>query len=133
MMAITRIFSQSHTYPGGRPEVPIRIHRQSGRPFTVIAALDTGAYMSVFDHAILPTIGINNVTTGKRVWLTAANGQQDQGYEHSLKIEFLGRPMTIPVAFCPAWPRGMPNLLGNAGFFGQLIIAFEHGFKRFSV
>lgn len=89
--------------------------------------------MSVFDHAILPSIGIPDVTTGTEVWLTAASGEQKKGYQHRLKIEFLGRPLTIPVAFCPAWPAGRPNLLGMEGFFEQLVIAFEHEYRRVSV
>jgi hypothetical protein len=133
MMAITRTFSQSHTYGSQRPIVPIRIHRPTGPPSTVRAILDTGAYVSVFDHGILPTIGITDVTTGTPVRLVAANGLEAPGYQHALKIEFLGRPLTIPVAFCPSWPKGLPNLLGMEGFFEQLVIAFEHRFRRISV
>lgn len=109
----------------------IRIRPSSGPTFTVQAVLDTGAAISYFDRALLPPLGITDVTTGRPIDLRAASGERSTGYVHSVNIEFVGHPMTIPVAFCPDWPEGTDNLLGMEGFFEQLRAAFEHRARRF--
>ena len=111
--------------------MPIRIRPPSGPTFAVRAVLDTGAAISYFDRALLPSLGITDVTTGKSIDLRAANGQKSTGYVHSISIEFVGHVMTIPAAFCPDWPEGTVNLLGMEGFFEQLRAAFEHGDRKF--
>jgi hypothetical protein len=109
----------------------IRIRPSSGPTFTVQAVLDTGAAISYFDRALLPPLGITDVTAGRPIDLRAASGERSTGYVHSVNIEFVGHPMTIPVAFCPDWPEGTDNLLGMEGFFEQLRAAFEHRARRF--
>jgi len=66
-----------------------------------------------------------------RAPITAANGQRDDAFIHDLKIELFAKPMTIQVAFCPAWAAGRQNLLGMQGFFGQMIAGFDHRNRKF--
>jgi hypothetical protein len=103
--------------------VPVRLENL---PYLIDAILDTGAAVSAFDRALLPDLGISDVRSGTEIELTTANDEHGKGYIHSVRVEVLGRVLTIPVAFCPDWPEGTRNLLGMRGFFEQALIAFEH-------
>lgn len=133
-MTVYLSFEREHRYNTGSDLVwvSIRVH-VNARPFAVGALLDTGSWITVFDHALAPLLGISDVTTGQPGSFTAANGQEDEGYIHPLELEFVGRRFTVPVGFIPAWPTGRPNILGMRGFFEQLQIAFVHGNRRFYV
>jgi hypothetical protein len=107
--------------------VPIRIENLS---YLVDAILDTGAAVSIFDRALLPDLGISDISSGTEIPLRVANNVRGIGYLHSLRIEILGHLLTIPVAFSPDWPEGTRNLLGMRGFFEQALIAFEHQTRK---
>jgi predicted aspartyl protease len=108
--------------------VPIRVENL---PYLIDAILDTGAAVSMFNPALLPDLGITDVTRGTEIYLTAADGQQGKAYLHSLQIEILGRRLSIDAAFCPDWQQGKKNLLGMRSFFEQILIAFEHQKRKF--
>jgi hypothetical protein len=103
--------------------LPIRLENL---PYLVEAILDTGASVSVFDRALLPDLGISDVTVGTEIPVAVANGQRGKAYLHSLEIEILGHRLTVPIGFCPDWPEGTKNLLGMRGFFEQSLVAFDH-------
>jgi hypothetical protein len=107
--------------------VPIRVENL---PYLVNAVLDTGAAVSAFDRALLPDLGIADIRGGTEIDIRAAGNQKALGYLHSLRVEVLGRALTIPVAFCPEWPEGTRNLLGMRGFFEQALMAFEHQSRK---
>lgn len=129
------IFTHEHIYAASQQSalVPIRLRPPAGVPFVVNGLLDSGATVSSFDRALLRPLGITDLTTGTPTKLTAANGDTKDGYIHEITIEFLGRGMSVPVAFCAAWPEGTTNLLGMRGFFDQMVIAFEHMQRRVHV
>lgn len=111
-----------------RISIPIRVENL---PYQVEALIDTGAGVSCFDRALLPDLAIGDVTTGIAIPVRSANDAvAGTGYLHSIRIEIFGRDMTIPVAFCPDWPEGTPNLLGMRGFFEQMLIGFDHQQRR---
>ena len=103
--------------------LPIRVENL---PYLVEAVLDTGASVSVFDRALLPDLGISDVTTGTEIQVAVANGQRGRAYLHSLQIDILGHRLTVQAGFCPDWPEGTRNLLGMRGFFEQSLVAFDH-------
>jgi predicted aspartyl protease len=123
-------FSVEHDYRAGpddhSAEVQIRIIPPGGVPMVITGILDTGAALSMFDKSLVPFFGIQDLTTGNEIEITAANNQTEKAYVHELEIEFLGKRLTVPVGFCPNWPDGTPNLLGMKGFFEQLHVAFKH-------
>ena len=124
-------FDSHQDYIGSAAVVPFRLFPPNGVSFTQTALLDTGAFMSFFDRALAPRLGIADLTAGRPTGLTAASGEAGQGYSFDLPIEVWGRRLTVPVAFCPAWPAGTRNLLGMDGFFDQYpCIAFAHASKR---
>lgn len=106
-----------------RISVPIRVENL---PYLIDAILDTGAGVSCFDRRLLPHLGIADVRTGRPIEMRAADNNLCWGYLHTVRVEFLGRALAIPVAFCPDWPEGTPNLLGMRGFFEQMLVAFDH-------
>lgn len=131
---ITLGFEAQRTYgspQGHRTTIQILLIPRDGEPFVQNAILDTGAGVSSFDKALAKRLGFDDLTTGTKTTVRAADGQQADAYIHSVRIELFGNPMTIPVAFCPAWPEGTSNLLGMAGFFEQMIAAFDHRNRTF--
>lgn len=125
-------FNHQGMYSGEAIVVPVQFRPPSGVAFEVRAMVDTGAWMSVFDKAIAPTLGISDLTRGTRVPMTPASGTRGEGYAFPLAIVVLGRALTVPIAFVPSWPDGVPNLLGMRGFLDQFgTIAVDHGHKAF--
>jgi len=108
--------------------LPVRLQNLN---YFVEATIDTGAAVSYFDSALLPDLGISDVTTGTQIALTAANGERSTGHLHALQIEILGHRLIVSAAFCPDWPQGTKNLLGMRDFFEQIRIAFEHRDRKF--
>jgi hypothetical protein len=110
----------------------VEVHPPTGASFEVQALIDTGAEMSRFDHSLLPQFGIADVTSGLKTLVASANqaGTSDTGYIHDVEVRILGRLMTIPVVFCPAWPHGTTNLLGMEGFFDHWHFAIHHSLRR---
>lgn len=47
---------------------------------------------------------------------------------HDVPVEFLGRRMTIEIAFIPTADKA--DLVGMRGFFDQMTIAFDHAARR---
>src|SRR3972149_8355345 len=130
-MTIVLGFEEAYTYGRAhRAEVPVTFPRGIPGPFTVMAMLDPGAWTSVFSRSIAPRLGIVDVSAGQRERFTLPNGNSVWGYSHTTQIEFLGNALTIPLAFCPDFPEGSPNLLGMRGFFEQLTVALEHGSRK---
>jgi hypothetical protein len=120
------ILSFDHEYEYGTGHVAAVPIRVENLPYLVEAILDTGAAVSLFDRALLPDLGITDVTKGTEITLRAANDQTAKGYLHTLQIEIFSRRLLIPAAFSPFWPEGTKNLLGMRGFFEQALVAFEH-------
>src|SRR5690606_6993134 len=92
--------------------VPVRVFGPGGLPFTLPALLDTGSAFSVFDKAVAELIGIQRIEAGERRIVQAAD-EVDAGTDaflHQVRMEFLGLPLLVPVAFVPAWPEGIDNL-----------------------
>lgn len=131
-MTIPLTFDEELDY-GNRHKISVPI-RVENLPYQIQAIIDTGAGVSCFDRAILPDLGIGDVTTGTAIPIRAANddgsGPAATGYLHPLQIEIFGRSMNIPVAFSLDWPEGTANLLGMRGFFEQMLIGFEHQQRR---
>lgn len=128
-MTQTIAFTQEFGYPSERrPSLTIEVIPPTGGRYEVPVILDTGAAISMFDHARAARMGIPNVTQGytKRFNAFTASNEQSVGYLHDVEIVFLGRTVTIPIAFCPDWPQGTNNLLGMEGFFEQGIFGFDH-------
>lgn len=131
-MTTPLIFDEELDY-GNRHKISVPI-RVENLPYQIEAIIDTGAAVSCFDRALLPDLGISDVTTGTSIPIRAANDDRaaaaGTGYLHQLRIEIFGRDLNIPVAFSPDWPEGTPNLLGMRGFFEQMLIGFEHQQRR---
>ena len=124
----TLIFDNEFDY-GNRHTISVPV-RVENLPYLVDAIIDTGAAVSSFDRALLPDLGISDITTGTEIELRAANNSAGVGYLHSLQVEVLGRQLTIPVAFSSDWPEGTRNLLGMRGFFELMAVAVEHRSRR---
>jgi hypothetical protein len=127
-MTRTITFNQELAYPGQkRASLTVEIVPATGANFELPVVLDTGAAISKFDHALASRLGIANITNTPRTFQARAVDEQiATGYVHDVTLIFLGNRMTIPVAFCPAWPTGGENLLGMEGFFAQGLFAFDH-------
>ena len=90
--------------------------------------LDTGAGVTILNHKYAKHIGIDNVRGGEKISFTTATNQKLLAWIHPVRIEFMGKPMTIDVAFAPTVETA--NLLGMRSFFEQLTIAFDHKDRR---
>lgn len=135
---ITFIFDKEYDYRRSgddhRLQIVVRLLADGSLPLTVNALLDTGAEYSVFDKALLPGLGIAEVTKvgspDDVIAIMPANladeSKKDVAYVHRIRIEWLGFQMTVPIAFCPSWDEGIDNLLGMRGFFEQLDVAVSH-------
>lgn len=128
-------FTDRHVYPVGehRILVPVKIRPSSGIDFEITALLDSGAEISVFSRALLPHLGIADVTVGGLdTEMTSLNqvGTSEGGYIHDVEVGIFGRTLTIPVAICPTWPDGIQNVLGMEGFFDRWHFAFDHDMRR---
>ena len=110
--------------------VPFRLFAASNLPLAQRAVLDTGASFSVFDRALAPLIGIDDIESGEALDLRTANDEPHRAYLHDVQIEFLGFAMTVPVAFVPSWPEGIDNVLGMYGFLDELETALLGKQKR---
>ena len=134
----TLTFDQEYDYRRSdddhRLQIVVRLLPEAGPPLTVNALLDTGAEYSIFDRALLPGLGIANVTSvsspdnviGVMPANLADETRKDVAYVHPIRVEWLGYQMTVPIAFCPTWDEGIDNLLGMRGFFEQLNVAVSH-------
>jgi len=74
-------FQQEHTYRSHRVTTVVRLLNPP-IPVAVNAILDTGASISTFDKALLPVLGVVDVTTGRQIRVTVANNQSDTAYVH---------------------------------------------------
>ena len=127
-MTATITFPQEFGYPGEpRPSLTIEVVPSAGSSIVLPVILDTGAAISKFDHAQAGRMGVSDIRNSARIiHPRTASNQVGVGYVHDVKIVFLGRTLTIPIAFCPDWPEGGHNLLGMEGFFEHAIFAFDH-------
>jgi hypothetical protein len=132
-MTTVRVFRLDYAYSGNHVVVPVRLFPAGRPPITVNAVLDTGAAISFFDRALLPILGITDVSSGTKIPLTAANNDPADGYAFPVHLEIFGAPMTVPLTFSPDWPEGTTNLLGMQGFFDQVEVGLDHSARRLYV
>lgn len=127
-MTTTITFPQEFGYPGeSRPSLTIEVVPPTGSTIELPVILDTGASVSKFDHAQAARMGVTDIRNSSRIIRPrTASNQIGVGYVHDVEIVFLGRTLTIPIAFCPDWPAGGDNLLGMMGFFEHAVFAFDH-------
>ncbi len=127
-MTTTFTFPQEFDYPGElRPSLTIEVVPSTGSTIELPVILDTGASISKFDHAQAARMGVPDImNTPRIIHPRTASNQLGTGYVHDVEIIFLGRTLTIPIAFVPSWPVGGHNLLGMEGFFEHAIFAFDH-------
>jgi hypothetical protein len=98
-------------------------------PTVINALLDTGAAITILNRKYAKHLNIPKITGSKNaIPLTFATGQVVTGYIHPVRIEFLGRSMTIDVAFVPT--EDTADLIGMRGFFDQMQVAFDHAVRK---
>jgi len=123
-------FRQEFFYNGPASDdqivVNLRVFPPNGPPLSQIAILDTGAEYSLFDKALLPLLGIANMTTGVRYNVDLADEQRKVAYLHNLDIEFEGHRLNVPVGFSDDFPEGVGNVLGMNGFCDQFVFGLDH-------
>lgn len=131
-MTRTITFTQEIAYPGlERASITVELIPSVGARFDLPVILDTGAAISKFDHAIAARLGITDIRSSTNTFpARAVDNEITTAYVHDVAMMFLGRPLTIPVAFCPDWPTGGDNLLGMEGFFEHAVFAFDHVKRR---
>lgn len=126
------VFNQQLTYADRGIVVQVEFTPPTGASFQVDAIVDTGAWISVFDKALAPLLGIPDVRKGTRVRVTPATGKKGYGYVFQYDVVVLRQSLKIPIVFVPTWQPGTPNLLGMHGFLDQFgTVAVEHRAKAF--
>ena len=119
-------FPSTYSYSSHRCIVPVVLD-PTGIGVSVQAVIDTGAWTTVFDKALASLVGIPDITAGREIGGTAANGEEATGYQFDVPLGILGHRLIVPVAFFPGWPIGVPNLLGMEGFLNRVgTMAFNH-------
>jgi len=123
-------FREKPGYPNYFPAIPVRlVNRQDrAREKDVVAVLDSGAYVSVFDGEIASELGLN-LCQGRPDSLNTASGETVRVWLHQIYIKLEGAADVLEieseVAFTEA--RFSRNLLGRRDFFQALQIGFNEG------
>jgi predicted aspartyl protease len=120
-------FETEHLYAGHKALGSVRLI-EARIPLRVDMVVDSGAEITVLNRGFVSVLGIADVHSGEPIELIVANNDSRPAWIHPVKIEVLGRTLTIEAAFCPEWD--MKNLLGMRGFFDQLVIAFDHEWRQ---
>lgn len=96
----------------------------------VLALVDSGASMSVFQPDIAQDLGIK-IETGKPTELQGVGGKIT-GYIHNLTLQCAHKTIECPVVFSHQYKVSF-NLLGRSGFFDSFLITFNELKKQISV
>jgi hypothetical protein len=124
-------FTHQHSYGAAPPrwpmlEVELAVTTPGGvmvgRPITTSVLVDSGADITMLDAALAPILGVD---------LRRCPVQQVQGVgpapiqarQAIVKMNLCGRWVNIPILFSP---NLQPQLLGRAGVFDVVSIAFLH-------
>ena len=123
-------FEHEITYPVREQNVYVKIRFPDARvPTSLRLLLDTGAAVTVLDRSLAKHLNIPKITGSKdTVDLILADKSRVKGYVHSVRVEFLGKPMMIDAAFVPS--KEMESLIGMRGFFDKMQVAFDHAARK---
>ena len=123
-------FPHEISYPSAVHNVWVNLRFPQARTPTVIKALlDTGSGITVLNRKHAKHLRVPDITSSSEVIeLVLADGGRAQGYIHKMPVEFLGRQLSIDVAFVPAMDTA--DLIGMRGFFDQMTVAFDHAQRK---
>ena len=98
----------------------------------VFSLVDSGAAATLINAQYAQELGID-LQSGKRIPFQGIKGTPAIGYEHLIKIRLThdSREVTVPCYFMP--DLQISALLGQAGFFENYKVLFEHYKKRFEL
>lgn len=117
---------------GNTPEVEVEVAALTdegalrGRPVRTSVMVDSGADYTLLDDRWMRSLGLDE-SEGFPAEMTGMGGGTIGGRLIDVSMRLSGSSMIVPVIFCGS-PR--PQLLGRAGAFEALRIAFLHGERR---
>jgi predicted aspartyl protease len=126
-------FPHEIRYPAGDQNAYVNLRFPDAKvPFSLRLLLDTGAGVTVLDRKLAKHLNVPKITSSREtVDFTLADKSSVRGYIHPIRVEFLGKPLTIDVAFVPT--KEMSSLIGMRGFFDKMQVAFDHAARRVHV
>lgn len=106
-----------------RPVIPIEIiYKEKSVPYEVL--IDSGADFCIFDAQIGEILGIP-VEEGEKFEVAGITGEKEPIYFHDVKIKVGGWDYNIKTAFLrKVGPYGY-GVVGQRGFFDNLIVKFD--------
>lgn len=101
-------------------------------PVSLRLLLDSGAGMTVLNRRWANHLNIPKITSSKEtVDFTLADKRVIKGYVHPVRVEFLGRSLTIDAAFVPT--SETESFIGMRGFFDKMQVGFDHAARKIHV
>lgn len=101
-------------------------------PLSLRLLLDTGSAITILNRGLASVLNISEITETKEfIDLTLADLRTVRAYVHPVRVEFLGRQLTIDAAFVES--HDTASVIGMRGFFDQMQIAFDHASRRVHV
>lgn len=97
-----------------------------GQPVTTNFLVDSGADLTMIDSSYAVRLGID-LSSCPIIPIQGVGGST-QGRQATIKMLLCGQWLNVPVVFSA---NQEPQLLGRAGVFDNLLVAFAHGMKTF--
>lgn len=109
-----------------RPIIPVEVRTAKGGPVKYFALVDSGADICIFHGEIAELIGIKDIKTGKKNFVSGiTQGESQPYYIHPVTISVGGWPYDINVGFMPTLSKLGYGVLGQKGFFDLFTIKFD--------
>lgn len=123
-------FEHEITYPRRDQNVHVTLRFPDAQvPTSLRLLLDTGAAVTILDRKWAKHLNIPNIMSStESISFVLADKSTVRGYVHPVRVEFLGRSMTIDAAFVPN--KDMASLIGMRGFFDQMQVGFDHAARK---
>ena len=108
------------------PIIPVTLTR-GDHCIVTQALVDSGAASSIFDIQFAEALGIDDITSGRKIIFEGVSGHTLVGYTHTVSIEVGGRRLgDIDISFSSQMPDEATNILGQKGFFQLCPIKFTY-------
>lgn len=104
------------------PSIPVGLFL-GGVWHNVFAYVDSGAQFSVFDTALMGSLGLSYQHV-QRIQLTVGDGDMLPVYLHRVRMSIGGERFIAPLGFSEKLKIGF-NLLGRSGIFNRFDVTFS--------
>ena len=111
------------------PAAEIFVFGRSGRGLRATFHLDSGATTSILPAADAVVLGLD-ARDGKKMLVLGISGTPLTGYLHSVRIQFNGLKLRVPVPVIFVVDAAIPRILGRQGVFPRFGILFDEAKRR---